>query len=277
MLEARTAPAEASLTSLTISEPSPAPLKTASDPFAPLDSFARRHIGPQRDEIAAMLELLDYKSLDALVEAVVPSAIHLRRPLDLPAAKGELEALEELRKVMSNNKVMRSFIGQGYYESTTPPVIQRNIFENPGWYTAYTPYQPEIAQGRLEGLLNFQTMVADLTGLDIANASLLDEATAAAEAMTMLHAVRVNPAANRFFVSNACHPQTLDVVRTRAMPQGIEVVIDDALEFNPESSYFGALLQYPDTNGAILDATRNLSSSFTRSAARSRWRPICWR
>jgi len=219
-----------------------------------------------------MLELLEYQSLDDLVEAVVPSAIRLRRPLDLPAAKGELEALEELRKVMSNNKVMRSFIGQGYYESTTPPVIQRNIFENPGWYTAYTPYQPEIAQGRLEALLNFQTMVTDLTGLDIANASLLDEATAAAEAMTMLHAVRVNPAANRFFVSNACHPQTLDVVRTRAVPQGIEVVSDSALEFNPDSSYFGALLRREQ-----FSTTRNSSNSFTRSAARSRWRPICWR
>ena len=256
MLESRTAPSEASPATPIISEPSSAPLKTASDPFAPLDSFARRHIGPQQEEIAAMLEVLDYKSLDDLVEAAVPPAIRLRRALELPAAKGELEALEELRKVMSNNKVMRSFIGQGYYESVTPPVIQRNIFENPGWYTAYTPYQAEIAQGRLEALLNFQTMVADLTGLDIANASLLDEATAAAEAMTMLHAVRVNPAANRFFVSNACHPQTLDVVRTRAIPQGLEVVIDNALEFNPESSYFGALLQYPDTNGAILDYSK---------------------
>ena len=200
-----------------------------------------------------MLELLEYASLDDLVEAVVPPAIRLRRSLDLPAAKGEREALEALRGIMAQNKVFRSFIGQGYYDTITPPVIQRNILENPGWYTAYTPYQAEIAQGRLEALLNFQTMVADLTGLDIANASLLDEATAAAEAMTMLHAVRVNPAAHRFFVSNACHPQTLDVLRTRAVPQGIEVVIDDALDFNPDSSYFGALLQYPGTDGAIID------------------------
>ena len=175
---------------------------------------------------------------------------------ELPGAKGERAALESLRAIMAQNRVFRSFIGQGYYDTITPPVIQRNIMENPGWYTAYTPYQAELAQGRLEALLNFQTMVADLTGLDIANASLLDEATAAAEAMTMLHAVRVNPAAHRFFVSNRCHPQTLDVVRTRALPQGIEMVIDDADDFNPDSSYFGALLQYPDTFGAIIDYTK---------------------
>ena len=200
-----------------------------------------------------MLKRLGYGSLDELADAVVPPAIRLRRPLELPAAKGERAALEALAEIMAQNKVFRSFIGQGYYDTITPPVIQRNILENPGWYTAYTPYQAEIAQGRLEALLNFQTMVADLTGLDIANASLLDEATAAAEAMTMLHAVRVNPAAQRFFVSNTCHPQTLDVLRTRAVPQGIELIIDDAAEFNPDSSYFGALLQYPDTFGAIRD------------------------
>jgi glycine dehydrogenase len=234
----------------------PAPLKTPADPFAPLDTFARRHIGPQPHDVQAMLDLLGYASLGALADAVIPPAIHLRRALELPAAKTESEALQALREIMAQNKVCRSYIGQGYYDTITPPVIQRNILENPGWYTAYTPYQAEIAQGRLEALLNFQTMVADLTGLDIANASLLDEATAAAEAMTMLHAVRVNPSANRFFVSNACHPQTLDVVRTRAVPQKIEVVIDDASEFNPDSSYFGALLQYPDTHGAIIDYTK---------------------
>src|SRR5271170_4500228 len=169
---------------------------------------------------------------------------------------GEREAIETLRALMDQKKVFRSFIGQGYYDTITPPVIARNVLENPGWYTAYTPYQAEIAQGRLEALLNFQTMVADLTGLAVANASLLDEATAAAEAMTMLHAVRVNSGAHRFFASNACHPQTLDVLRTRAVPQGIDLVIDDAHEFNPDSSYFGALLQYPDTYGAILDYTK---------------------
>jgi glycine dehydrogenase len=256
MLEAQTVHAPATFPPITPPEPNATPLKTPADPFAPLDTFARRHIGSQPEDIATMLELVGYASLDDLADAVVPPAIRLRRPLELPAAKGEREALESLRAIMDHNKVFRSFIGQGYYDTITPPVIQRNILENPGWYTAYTPYQAEIAQGRLEALLNFQTMVADLTGLDIANASLLDEATAAAEAMTMLHAVRVNPAAHRFFVSNACHPQTLDVVRARAVPQGIEVVIDAAAEFNPDASYFGALLQYPDTNGAILDYTK---------------------
>jgi len=253
MLKARIAPVAATFPTPSLPETPSTPLKTPADHFAPLDTFARRHIGPQPEEVAAMLELLGYKSLDDLAEAVVPPAIRLRRPLELPAAKGEREALDALRAIMDQNKVFRSFIGQGYYDTITPPVIQRNILENPGWYTAYTPYQAEIAQGRLEGLLNFQTLVADLTGLDIANASLLDEATAAAEALTMLHAVRINPAAHRFFVSNACHPQTLDVVRTRAASQGIEVIIDDAGMFNPDSSYFGALLQYPDTYGAIVD------------------------
>jgi glycine dehydrogenase len=258
MLEAQIAPVAPPFSTSSLPETPSAPLlKTPlENPFAPLDTFARRHMGPQPEDVATMLELLGYASLDDLVEAVVPPAIRLRRPLELPAAKGEREALEALRAIMDQNKVFRSFIGQGYYDTITPPVIQRNILENPGWYTAYTPYQAEIAQGRLEALLNFQTMVADLTGLDIANASLLDEATAAAEAMAMLHAVRVNPAAHRFFVSNACHPQTLDVLRTRAVPQGIEVVIDDAGEFNPDSSYFGALLQYPGTDGAILDYTK---------------------
>jgi glycine dehydrogenase len=257
MLEARTAPVVATFITPSLPETPSTPLKTPlGNPFAPLDTFARRHIGSQPDEVATMLELVGYASLDDLADAVVPPAIRLRGPLELPAAKGERDALEALRGIMAQNKVFRSFIGQGYYDTITPPVIQRNILENPGWYTAYTPYQAEIAQGRLEALLNFQTMVADLTGLAIANASMLDEATAAAEAMTMLHTVRVNPAAHRFFVSNTCHPQTLDVLRTRAVPQGIEVVIDDALDFNPESSYFGALLQYPDTHGSILDYSK---------------------
>jgi glycine dehydrogenase len=257
MLEARTVPIGAPLSSPLPSQSlSAAPLKAAADPFAPLDTFTRRHIGPQPEDVKAMLELLGYANLRELADAVVPPAIRLRRPLELPAPKSEREALDSLREIMGQNKVFRSFIGQGYYDTITPPVIQRNILENPGWYTAYTPYQAEIAQGRLEALLNFQTMVADLTGLDIANASMLDESTAAAEAMTMLHAVRTNSAAHRFFVSNTCHPQTLDVVRTRAVPQGIDVVIDDASEFNPDSSYFGALLQYPATDGAIIDYTK---------------------
>ena len=178
-----------------------------------LDTFARRHLGPQAAEVAAMLKAVGYASLDAMTGDVIPPAIQLRRALDLPAAKGEREALDALRAIMDQNKVFKSYLGQGYYDTITPPVIQRNILENPGWYTAYTPYQAEIAQGRLEALLNFQTMIADLTGLAVANASLLDEATSAAEAMT--HAARRarqcrgQPVLRLQFVSSAdarCHP-----------------------------------------------------------------------
>jgi len=260
MHEVQAAPHSVPFSSSYSSLNSSSTLNTSVAPFAPLDTFARRHLGPQPEEVGTMLKLLGYESLEKLVDAVIPPAIRLRRPLDLPAAKGEREASEALREIMSHNKVFRSFIGQGYYDTITPPVIQRNVLENPGWYTAYTPYQAEIAQGRLEALLNFQTMVADLTGLDIANASMLDEATAAAEAMTMLHSVRVNPAAHLFFVSNACHPQTLDVVRTRAVPQGIEVVVGDASDFNPDATCFGALLQYPGTDGAIIDESKFIQS-----------------
>ncbi len=256
MLEASAALSTTPFSTPSLPETPSCSLKTPADPSAPLDTFLRRHLGPQPEDVATMLDSVGYKSLDDLVEVVVPPAIRLRRPLYLPAAKGEREALETLREIMAHNKVYRSFIGQGYYDTITPPVIQRNILENPGWYTAYTPYQAEIAQGRLEALLNFQTMVADLTGLDIANASLLDEATAAAEAMTMLHSVRVNSAATQFFVSDACHPQTLDVVRTRAVPQGIDVIVGHALDFNPDTSCFGALLQYPGTDGAIFDYSK---------------------
>jgi glycine dehydrogenase len=260
MLEAQAVPFKESFASPNPPKTEMTPTLTPAQAFPPLDTFARRHLGIQPDDIAVMLEPLHYPSLADLVDAVIPPAIRLRQPLDLPAAKGEREALVALGEIMGQNKVFRSFIGQGYYDTITPPVIQRNILENPGWYTAYTPYQAEIAQGRLEALLNFQTMVADLTGLDIANASLLDEATAAAEAMTMLHAARVNPVATRFFVSDACHPQTLDVVRTRAVPQGIELVVGDALEFNPDAGFFGVLLQYPGTDGSILDYGRLVES-----------------
>src|ERR1700677_5394439 len=204
MLEAQSVPLATSFPTPFPSQTPPAPTNPPVHPFAPLDTFARRHIGPQPHDIKAMLELLSYASLDDLAEAVVPPAIALRRALDLPAAKGEHEALEALREIMAHNKVFRSFIGQGYYDTITPPVIQRNILENPGWYTAYTPYQAEIAQGRLEALLNFQTMVADLTALPLANASLLDEGTAAAEAMAMCwHAA--DGKKNAFFVADACH------------------------------------------------------------------------
>src|SRR5438045_6547522 len=192
-------------------------------------SFADRQIGPSRKETAEMLRELDFENVDALLDATVPKNIRLGRPLQLPEAKSETEALTELRFLASENKVARSFIALGYYDCITPSVIQRNILENPGWYTAYTPYQAELAQGRLEALLNFQTMVTDLTGLDIANASLLDEGTAAAEAMTLCHAVL--PDRNTFFIADNCHPQTVTVVRTRATPPRIAIKIDNLALF----------------------------------------------
>src|SRR5205814_7307163 len=168
---------------------------------------------------------LGYPSLDALINDAVPAQIRLGQPLQIPAGRSEFEVLAALREIAAQNQVCRSFIGMGYYDCITPAVIQRNILENPGWYTQYTPYQAEISQGRLEALLNFRTMVIDLTGLEVANASLLDEATAAAEAMTMSHGIK--PDRNVFLVSSACHPQTIDVVKTRARPLGIEVVVGD--------------------------------------------------
>src|SRR5205809_3065258 len=218
-----------------------------------VNSFARRHIGPNEGEVAAMLSDVGFESLGTLIDAAVPKNIRLDRPLNLPEAKSEMEALAELRMIAKRNKVARSFIGAGYYDCITPPVIQRNILENPGWYTAYTPYQAEIAQGRLEALLNFQQMIVDLTELDIANASLLDEATAAAEAMALCHAVVPNR--NTFFVAHDCHPQTIAVVQTRAKPLGIEIKIGDHSNFKFDETIFGALVQYPATDGAIYDYT----------------------
>jgi len=216
-----------------------------------LNSFARRHIGPSEAEVAKMLNELGFESLDLLINAAVPKNIRLDRQLKLPEAKSEAEALAELRAISRKNKVARSFIGAGYHDCITPPVIQRNILENPGWYTAYTPYQAEIAQGRLEALLNFQQMIIDLTALDIANASLLDEATAAAEAMSLCHAVVPNR--KTFFVADNCHPQTIAVVQTRAKPLGIEIKIGDYSRFQFDDAIFGALIQYPATDGAIYD------------------------
>jgi glycine dehydrogenase len=217
------------------------------------DSFAHRHIGPNKEEIDAMLRELGFENLEALIDSAIPRNIRLDRRLNLPEAKSENEALAELRAIAQKNKVARSFIGAGYSDCITPPVIQRNILENPGWYTAYTPYQAELAQGRLEALLNFQTMVTDLTALDIANASLLDEATAAAEAMALCHAVVAGR--KTFFVADNCHPQTIEVVRTRAKPLGIELKIDNFSRFKFDNTVFGALVQYPATDGAVYDYT----------------------
>ena len=214
--------------------------------------FEARHLGPGPASVEEMLQSLDYDSVDALVNDVVPTSIHYREPLDLPEALTEAELLSRLRDLMSGNRLNRSFLGMGYADTHTPGVILRNIMENPGWYTQYTPYQAEIAQGRLEALLNFQTMVIDLTGLEIANASLLDEGTAAAEAMHLAQGASKG-AANTFFVSELCHPQTIDVVKTRAWPLGIDVVVGDHSSFELTEDVFGVLLQYPATNGDVLD------------------------
>lgn len=216
------------------------------------DDFIRRHIGPSKADQQTMLRELGHSSLDELIEKVVPASIRSREPLALDKPRSEVQVLEDLKRIAEKNKVLKSCIGQGYYDCHTPAVILRNLLENPAWYTAYTPYQPEISQGRLEVLLNFQTMVSDLTGLDIANASLLDEATAAAEAMTFCWRLAKSKA-KRFFVSNDCHPQTIDVVRTRAEPLGIEVVVGDERLELAGLDVFGVLVQYPGTSGEIRD------------------------
>jgi glycine cleavage system P protein (glycine dehydrogenase) len=221
------------------------------EPIFDIDSFARRHIGPNEEEVRAMLRDVGFDSVGPLIDATVPKDIRLERQLNLPEAKSEGEALAELRAIAQKNKIARSFIGAGYHDCITPPVIQRNILENPGWYTAYTPYQAEIAQGRLEALMNFQQMIIDLTALDIANASMLDEATAAAEAMALCHAVVRDR--KTFFVADNCHPQTIAVVQTRAKPLGIEIKIGDYSQFKFDSTIFGVLVQYPATDGAIYD------------------------
>jgi glycine dehydrogenase len=236
----------------------------ASNALSHPPDFPRRHIGPNPDESRQMLDLLGHPSLDALIDKAVPSQIRLNRPLSLPAAKSEYEVLASLKEIAAQNQVYRSFIGMGYHDCITPPVIQRNILENPGWYTQYTPYQAEISQGRLEALLNFQTMVIDLTGLEVANASLLDEATAAAEAMTMCHGIKEGR--NVFLASAACHPQTIDVVKTRAAALGIEVVVQEHTIFEFTEKVFGVLLQYPDTFGSIYDFSELIAKTHQAGA-----------
>ncbi len=223
----------------------------ALDPF-PRDSFERRHIGPAGSSIAGMLERVGSPSLDAFIDGVIPRAIRTRAPLDFPPVS-EADVLRDLRSIASRNRVFRSLIGMGYSDTLTPPVIQRNILENAGWYTQYTPYQSEIAQGRLEALLNFQTMIVDLTGFPIANASLLDEATAVAEAISMFHGIRGVDAGLKFFISDKCHPQTIAVLHTRAKPLGFVPVVGDHRTFQFDGSCFGAVVQYPCTEGAVHD------------------------
>ncbi|MDI5991961.1 aminomethyl-transferring glycine dehydrogenase [Pseudomonas sp. MDMC216] len=217
------------------------------------NEFIARHIGPRDADTAAMLELLGYDSVDALTGAVIPESIKGTSILGEQPGLSEADALAKIKAIAAKNQQFKNFIGQGYYGTHTPSPILRNLLENPAWYTAYTPYQPEISQGRLESLLNFQTLVSDLTGMQIANASLLDEATAAAEAMTFCKRLSKNKAANTFFVSQHCHPQTLDVLRTRAEPLGIDIEVGDEATIADASAYFGALLQYPASNGDIFD------------------------
>jgi glycine dehydrogenase len=217
------------------------------------DIFARRHIGPREADVDVMLRSLGLDSIDDLVEKAVPGTIRSQRPLNLPAAISEHELLTTLRRMAADNGGWRSFIGMGYHGCIIPPVIQRNVLENPAWYTQYTPYQSEIAQGRLEALLNFQTAIIDLTGLPLANASLLDESTAAAEAMAMLHAAQGRRASGtRFFVDAGCHPQTIAVIDTRARWRGWKIVVGnaDAVDL-PGGGFFGALIQYPTSEGCV--------------------------
>ncbi|WP_225027641.1 aminomethyl-transferring glycine dehydrogenase [Xinfangfangia pollutisoli] len=225
--------------------------------YNPYDFANRRHIGPSPSEMAEMLEAVGAPSLEALIDQTVPAAIRQKTPLSW-APLSEHELLAKMEEVAKKNRVMTSLIGQGYYGTVTPPAIQRNILENPAWYTAYTPYQPEIAQGRLEALLNYQTMVCDLTGLDVANASLLDEATAAAEAMAMAQRVAKSKA-RAFFVDRFCHPQTIAVIRTRALPLGIEI-IEDRIEALDPAQVFGAIFQYPGSYGHVRDFTAEIAA-----------------
>ncbi|MBL7933966.1 MAG: aminomethyl-transferring glycine dehydrogenase [Bacteroidia bacterium] len=233
------------------------------------DKFVSRHNGPREQEVKAMLKKIGVTSIDELIDQTVPKHIRLKKPLNIAPAMSEYQYTKHLKALGKKNKVFRSYIGLGYYNNILPAVIQRNVLENPGWYTAYTPYQAEIAQGRLEAILNFQTMVMDLTSMPIANASLLDEATAAAEALFMFYSNRskekIKNNANKFFVSNTCFPQTIDVVKTRAVPYGIELVIGDANTTRLDDSFFGALIQYPDINGeaqdykAFVDAAKSVN------------------
>jgi glycine dehydrogenase len=219
------------------------------------NEFFLRHIGPRANEVVEMLHTIGVQSLDELIDQTVPESIRSHSHLELGESKTEFEVLTELRTIAKKNIVLKSYLGQGYYNCITPAVIQRNIFENPGWYTQYTPYQPEISQGRLEALLNYQTMISDLTGMEVANASLLDEGTAAAEAMATAYGIvnKSNPTANKFFVSSRCFRQTIDVVLTRATPHSIEVVVGNPETIKLDKSFFGVLLQYPAEDGAVLD------------------------
>ncbi|MBV6521158.1 MAG: Glycine dehydrogenase (decarboxylating) [Gemmatimonadaceae bacterium] len=217
------------------------------------DTFVRRHVAPSSADVAAMLDALGYDSLDAFIDATVPESIRLRRTLAIGPARTEHDVLSEIRLLANRNRILRSYIGMGYHDTLVPPVVQRNILENPGWYTAYTPYQSEIAQGRLEALLNYQTVVIDLTGMEIANASMLDEGTAAAEAVHMAYGVKGKDGKETVFIDAGCHPQTIDIVRTRAWASQLTVVVGDARTATFGEDVFCVIVQYPTTDGAVVD------------------------
>src|SRR6202171_5288977 len=228
-------------------------------------SFARRHIGPSPRDISAMLETVGTKSLSALMAETLPSSIRQKAPLDLGAALSETEALAHMGELAARNQVFTSLIGQGYSGTILPAVIQRNVLESPAWYTAYTPYQPEISQGRLEALFNFQTMICDLSGLDVGNASLLDEATAAAEAMALAERAAQSKVKS-FFVDREVHPQTLAVLRTRAEPLGWNLIVGDPLTDLGRAEVLGALLQYPASSGAVRDLRPAIATLHAKGA-----------
>ncbi len=217
------------------------------------ENFVNRHIGPNPDEIKDMLNAIGADSVESLIDETIPEQIKLNKELNLEEPVSEYDFIEHLKSIAAKNKVFKTYIGMGYYPTIVPSVIQRNILENPGWYTQYTPYQAEISQGRLEALMNFQTAIIDLTGLPIANSSLLDEGTAAAEAMSMFHSVRKNQDADLFFVSEECFPQTIDILKTRANPLGIKLIIGDHRKIELTDKYFGLIVQYPAEKGEIYD------------------------
>ena len=231
------------------------------------DEFSIRHNSITVEDEASMLKQIGVESLDELIKLTIPDSIRLEQDLNLEKPKTENEFLSHFKNLVLKNKKFKSYIGTGYYDCFTPNVIKRNILENPGWYTAYTPYQAEIAQGRMEALINYQTMVTDLTGMELSNASLLDEGTAASEAMTMFFRVRKGAKKNafKFFVSSKIFPQTIELLKTRSEPLGIELVIDEIDNFNFEEDFFGALFQYPDNDGNIIDLTSYLEKAKSQS------------
>ena len=226
--------------------------------------FVDRHVGPNQEELSQMLHTIGVGSIEELIDLSIPKSIQSKEKLNVGNGISEKELIEKLKSIAEKNTIMKTYIGMGYYNCITPPVIQRNILENPGWYTQYTPYQAEISQGRLEALINFQTMVCDLTALPIANASLLDEATAAAEAMTMTY--RMSKDRNIFLVSNHCHPQTIDVLKTRSEPLGITIQLCDDDDFIFNQNVFGSILQYPDTNGSVNNFQKITNAAHKESA-----------